>query len=87
MITTETKEIVSYQCDNCENKYTQSFITFDVIDDIQMRILEHKPQTRNNHYTYGRKTVDFCCTDCALKYLSDSMTMFIKEITASKSNR
>lgn len=84
MKNTEFKKLITYTCDNCWISYEKSFISFDMINDIQMRILEMKPQVVNNHYTYGRKTIDLCCTDCAIKFLNSEMKMFIKEITAAK---
>jgi len=87
MKTTEIKQEVQYTCDSCGNKFNKPFVSFDMIDDLQMRILEMTPQSMNSHYTYGRKRLDFCSTDCAIKFLTSEMKMFIKEITASKSKR
>ena len=83
MQNTELKKIITYTCDECNKNYEDKYISFDLIDDIQMRILEYKPQTLNNHYTYGRKKLDFCSTKCAMKYLNWNMEVFIQEITAS----
>ena len=87
MKNTEFKKVVQYTCDSCKSSYHKSFVSFDMIDDLQMRILEMKPQAMNNHYTYGRRKLDFCSTDCALKFLNKEMKMFIKEISASNSKR
>jgi len=87
MIKSEIKEEVSFVCDNCNKAYKNKFISFDMINDIQMRIFEHKPQTINNHYTYWRRTLDFCKIECWLAYLNTDMKMFLKEITSGKSKR
>lgn len=78
----QLKEEVNYSCDTCNKDFQKKFVSFDMIDDMQMRIVEMKPQTLNNHYTYWRKTLDFCSTDCAIKFLNQEMLIFIKEITA-----
>ena len=84
---TELKKVEKYFCDSCEKMFTNQFISFDMINDLHMRILEMKPQSMNNHYTYGRKTWGSCSTECAVKFLNKEMIMFVKEITATKSTR
>jgi len=84
---TKIKKEIQYVCDNCSKKFNTQFIAFDMIDDLQMRILEMNPHSVNNHYTYGRKHLDFCSTDCALKFLNSEMKLFIKEIVVTKSKR
>lgn len=84
MQTSKTIEQIEYICDKCSKRYDKKFINFDMIDDIQMRVLEYKPQSMNKHLTYWRKKLDFCRTECALEYLNESMQTFILEITANR---
>ena len=83
----EFKKVEKYICDNCNKEFNKKFISFDMIDDMQMRVFEMEPQSLNNHYTYWRKTLDFCKTECAVNFLNKEMKMFVKEITATLSTR
>ena len=76
----ETIEELNYVCDECWKEMVIPYIYFDLIDDKQMRVIEHKRNTLNRNLTYWRKEVDLCSVDCWKKYLWKSIENLLWEI-------
>lgn len=75
-------ETLNIECNYCWKTYTTPYIYFEMIDDLQMRIYEANKNWITSHYKYGRKELDFCSSDCAIKFLNNQAKFFVKEITA-----
>lgn len=85
---TISKEIVTYLCDKCgveeshETTARNSWIFFMIVIENGIRLLEQKSARNAGRFRLPtEKEVCFCSTNCALNYLSDTTSLFLKELS------